>query len=196
MTSHTTSWTVPGLDVHLIEELGLRPDVRRVPLSTLGCCGGAHALATAADHVTAYPGSTVIVVVAEMLSTVYSHQDTSPQAMIYKMLFGDSGGACLVTSQPRGPGLRIDSTWQYVLPDSRQRYSGRLNASGLHFDSQKSATDAVNDIMPALLSYLKQQELELDALQSTVLHPGGPRIIEDVEWGLGLDQTEGIEDSA
>ncbi|WP_406834921.1 PhlD [Streptomyces sp. AHU1] len=194
ITSHTTSWTVPGLDVHLIEELGLRPDVRRVPLSTLGCAGGAHALTAAADHVTAHPGSTVLVVVAEMLSTVYSHHDTSPQAMIYKTLFGDSGGACLVTSEPLGPGLRIDSTWQYVLPDSRRRYAGRLDAHGLHFDSEKSAINAVTDIMPALLNYLKEQEI--DDIQFTVLHPGGPRIIEDAERGLGLDQRNGLEDSA
>ncbi|MER7688258.1 PhlD [Streptomyces sp. NPDC097610] len=194
VTSHTTSWTVPGLDVHLIEELGLRPDVRRIPLSTLGCAGGAQALAKAADHVAAYPGSTVLVVVAEMLSTVYSHQDTSAQSMIYKTLFGDSGGACLVTSRPLGPGLRIDSTWEYVLPGSRQRYSGRLDAGGLHFDSEKSATEAVNDIMPALRRHLEQQAL--DEIGFTVLHPGGPRIIEDAERGLGLDQTPGLEDKA
>ncbi|MET9393726.1 PhlD [Streptomyces sp. NPDC006624] len=194
VTSHTTSWTVPGLDVHLIEELGLRPDVRRIPMSTLGCVGGAHALARAAEHVAAHPGNTVLVVVAEMLSTVYSHQDTSTESMIYKTLFGDSGGACLVTSEPLGPGLRIDSVWEYVLPGSRQRYSGRLDAHGLHFDSERSATEAVSDIMPALHGHLSEQRLE--QVEFTVLHPGGPRIIEDAERGLGIDQEPGLEDKA
>ncbi|MER5615452.1 PhlD [Streptomyces sp. NPDC002215] len=194
VTSHTTSWTVPGLDIHLIEELGLRPDVRRIPMSTLGCVGGSHALTRAAEHVAARPGTTVLVVVAETLSTVYNHHDTSVESMIYKTLFGDSGGACLVTSSPLGPGLRIDSTWEYVLPDSRKRYAGRLDASGLHFDSQKSATRAVSDIMPALLGHLNQQRL--DAIEFTVLHPGGPRIIEDAEHGLGLEHDSGQGDAA
>ena len=41
ITSHTTSWTVPSLDLHLIAALGLRPEIRRHPMSTTGCAGGA-----------------------------------------------------------------------------------------------------------------------------------------------------------
>ncbi|TQE33033.1 PhlD [Streptomyces ipomoeae] len=192
VTSHTTSWTVPGLDVHLVEALGLRPDVRRIPMSTLGCAGGAHALAKAADHLAAHPGSTVLVVVAEMLSTVYNHRDTTKESMIYKTLFGDSAGACLVTDTPLGSGLRMESTWEYVLPDSRSRYAGRLDADGLHFDSERSATAAISDVMPALHRFLAQQDL--DEVEFTVLHPGGPRIILDAERGLGLDQDPDLDD--
>jgi predicted naringenin-chalcone synthase len=192
VTSHTTSWTVPGLDVHLVEELGLRPDVRRIPMSTLGCAGGAQALVKAADHLAAHPASRVLVVVGEMLSTVYHHADTSKESMIYKALFGDAAGACLVTDTPLGPGLRVESTWEYVLPASRSRYAGRLDAAGLHFDSEKSATAAIADLMPALHGFLSQQDLE--EVEFTVLHPGGPRIILDAERGLGVDQLPDLDD--
>ncbi|MFE6946550.1 PhlD [Streptomyces chartreusis] len=194
VTSHTTSWTVPGLDVHLVEALGLRPDVRRIPMSTLGCAGGAQGLVKAADHLAAHPGSTVLVVIAEMLSTVYNVHDTSKESMIYKGLFGDSAGACLVTDTPLGPGLSLESTWEYVLPDSRKRYEGRLDATGLHFDSEKSATAAIRDVMPALRRFLEQQDLE--TVEFTVLHPGGPRIIQDAEQELGVDQEPGLDDKA
>ncbi|MEU6355967.1 PhlD [Streptomyces sp. NPDC047072] len=194
VTSHTTSWTVPGLDVHLIQALGLRPDVRRIPMSTLGCAGGAQALVRATDHLGAHPGSTVLVVVAEMLSTVYSHHDTSKESMIYKTLFGDGAGACLVTDSPIGPGLRLENTWEYLLPDSSNRYSGRLDQTGLHFDSEKSATAAIRDIMPELRRFLAQQDLH--DVEFAVLHPGGPRIILDVEAGLNIDQEPGVDDKA
>lgn len=196
VTSHTTSWSVPGLDVQLIEALGMRPDVRRIPMSTLGCVGGAQALAKSTDYVAAHPGSRVLVVVAETLSTVYNHQDSSQQAMIYKALFGDSAGACLVTSAPLGPGLQIDSTWEYLHPQSQRRYSGRLDHSGLHFDSDEDALRAVNDVMPALLAHLEEQHLHLDQLQFVALHPGGPRILVDAERGLGIDQEPGLDDKA
>ncbi|MFD4605966.1 PhlD [Streptomyces sp. NPDC058464] len=194
VTSHTTSWTVPGLDVHLIEALGLRPDVRRIPMSTLGCAGGAHALVRARDHLAAHPGSTVLVVVGEMLSTVYSHHDTTKESMIYKALFGDGASACLVTDTPLGPGLRLESTWEYLLPDSRNRFAGRLDQTGLHFDSEKSATAASSDLMPELRRFLAQQDLR--DIEFTVLHPGGPRIILDAEAGLGIDQEPGLDDQA
>lgn len=192
VTSHTTSWAVPGLDAHLIEALGLRPNVRRIPMSTLGCVGGAQALVRAADHLAAHPGSTVLVVVAEMLSAVYSHHDNSIESMIYKSLFGDGAGACLVTGTPTGPGLRLESTWEYLLPDSRGRYAGRLDQAGLHFDSEKSATAAIGDVMPELRRFLAQQELR--DVEFTVLHPGGPRIIRDAAAGLNIDQGPDLDD--
>ncbi|MGW1363039.1 PhlD [Streptomyces chartreusis] len=194
VTSHTTSWTVPGMDVTLIETLGLRPDIRRIPMSTLGCAGGAQALVKATDHLAAHPGSTVLVVIAEMLSTVYNHHDSSKESMIYKGLFGDSAGACLVTDTPLGPGLSLESTWEYVLPDSRKRYEGRLDATGLHFDSEKSATTAIRDVMPALRRFLEQQDLE--TVEFMILHPGGPRIIQDTEQELGIDQEPGLDEKA
>ncbi|MDX3165858.1 PhlD [Streptomyces scabiei] len=192
VTSHTTSWTVPGLDIHLVQALGLRPDVRRIPMSTLGCVGGAQALVKAADHLAAHPGSRVLVVVAEMLSTVYNHRDTTKESMIYKTLFGDSAGACLVTDTPLGPGLLLESTWEYVLPDSRSRYAGRLDAHGLHFESTKSATAAITDVMPALHGFLDQQGLR--EVEFTILHPGGPRIILDAERQMRVDQDVGPGD--
>ncbi|WP_406840938.1 hypothetical protein ACICHK_40265 [Streptomyces sp. AHU1] len=42
--------------------------------------------------------------------------------------------------------------------------------------------------------YLEEQKL--DDVQFTVPHPSDPRVIEDAERGLGLDQTNSIEDSA
>ncbi|MFJ4834429.1 PhlD [Streptomyces sp. NPDC088747] len=192
VTSHTTSWTTPGLDVHLVEELGLRPDVRRVPMSTLGCVGGAQALAKAAEHIAAHPEATVLVVVAEKLSSVYNHRETTHESMIYKTLFGDSAGACVVTGTPLGPGLRVDSTWEYVLPRTRHRYFGRLESGGMHFGSDRSATESVNDTMPALREHLVQQRLH--EVEFAIVHPGGPRIIEDVALGLGIDRATDLDD--
>ncbi|WP_327359634.1 PhlD [Streptomyces sp. NBC_01304] len=193
VSSHTTSWTVPGLDVHLVQNIdGMRPDVARMPMSTLGCAGGAQSLVKAAQFVRAHPGSRVLVVVAETLSTVYNHRDTSTESMIYKSLFGDSAGACVVSDTPLGPGLRIDSTWEYLLPSSQTRYSGRLDGAGLHFDSTKAAVAATSDVMPALTAYLAQRGLHTPDF--AVIHPGGPRIIDDAARGLGLDQDTGLED--
>ncbi|RPE39772.1 chalcone and stilbene synthase-like protein [Streptomyces sp. Ag109_O5-1] len=61
VTSHTTSWAVPNLDVHLVDRLGLRPTVARLPLSTLACSGGVHALGRALMFAQYRPGSRVLV---------------------------------------------------------------------------------------------------------------------------------------
>lgn len=185
ITSHTTSWAVPQLDVHLTETLGLRPDVRRLALTTLGCVGGATALARAAEMVTARPGTTVLVVVAEAISSIYHHGDTSIEAQIYKALFGDSAGATLVTTSPLGPGLRIDDSLEYLLPGSRtSSYWGRMDEQGWHFDSSREAVKGPAAGMPALVDWLKQRDAT--APDFAVMHAGGPAILHAVQDGLGL----------
>ncbi|EME99388.1 PhlD [Streptomyces mobaraensis NBRC 13819 = DSM 40847] len=190
VTSHSTSWAVPGLDVHLVQALGLRPDVRRVPMASLACSGGAQALVRASDVIAAHPGSRCLVAVAETFSAIYHQQDTSVEAMIYKVLFGDGAGACVVTDEPLSPGLRIDSTWEYLLPHSRDRYWAHLDGSGFHFNSSRKAIEAAGEAMPALRKWLvTAAEGGRPFLPEwTVAHPGGPRILDSVAEELDLDR--------
>ncbi|WP_329126135.1 PhlD [Streptomyces sp. NBC_01353] len=186
VTTHSTGWSVPNLEIHLIPALGLRPTVRRIAITTMACAGGTQALIRAVDLVTARPGSKVLVVAAEVISSVYNHNDTSIEAMIYKALFGDSAAACIVSSEPLGPGLRVESpddTLEYVLPNSVDRYSGRIGTDGFHFDSTKEALSAADDVLPAVLDWLRPHP----AVDFAAIHPGSPRIITDTATALGLD---------
>ncbi|NEE14180.1 PhlD [Streptomyces sp. SID7499] len=182
VTSHTTSWTLPNLDVHLVEVLGLRPDVSRVALTSLACAGGTQALVRAADQLRARPGGKVLVVVAEVLSTTYHAHEDSMESMIYKGLFGDSAGACVVSDTLLEPGFAIESTFEYVLPDSLDRYWGEVDADGAHFRSTRKALGAPAEVLPAVLEWLGSWRPEF-----AVVHPGGPRIISEVTAALGLD---------
>ena len=182
VTSHTTSWTVPGLDVHLVGRLGLRPDVSRIPIATLACGGGAQALVRAVHHIQAHPDATVLVVVAEQLSTIYHADETSIESVIYKGLFGDSGSACLITGRRLGPGLRVDDTWEHVLPDSLDRYWGRIDADGLHFDSTRRGATSARETTVHLRDWVAGRPVDW-----AVIHPGAPGIVTDVATGLGLD---------
>ncbi|WNI20599.1 PhlD [Streptomyces sp. ITFR-16] len=185
ITTHSTGWAVPNMDIHLVDRLGLRPGVRRIALTTLACAGGTQALIRAVDMVTARPGSTVLVVAAEVISAVYNHQDDAVEHMIYKALFGDSAAAALVTSVPLGPGLRVGSpadTYEHVLPQSLSRYAGRADHTGFHFDSTKEALSAADDVLPDLLDWLGPRTVDFG-----VIHPGSARIISDTAKALGLD---------
>ncbi len=182
VTTHSTGWSVPNLDVNLIARLGLRPTVRRIALTTLACPGGTHCLMRAAELVAARPGSKVLVVAAEVISSVYHHTDTGIEAMIYKALFGDSAAAAVVTDVPLGPGLAIEDSFEYVLPDSLDRQRGRISPDGFHFDSTKQALTAADDVLPALTAWVGARPVDF-----AVIHPGSPRIITDTAASLGLD---------
>ncbi|WKK27122.1 PhlD [Streptomyces olivoreticuli] len=187
ITSHATAFAVPGLDVHLVNALGLRSTVSRIPMTQLGCAGGAHALVRAAEYLAAHPGQRVLIVAGEILSSVYQHSDDSMEAMIYKALFGDSAGACVVgDARPAGAAFRVDDTWEYVVPDSTERYEMTLDDRGFHFGSTPAALKGVGDLMPHLREWLGADTGAWKP-QFTVAHTGGPRILMDLAKGLGCD---------
>lgn len=185
ITTHSTGWAVPGLDIHLINRLRLNPTIRRANLTTLACAGGTQALIRATDLAAHRPGTRILVVAAEAISTIYNHTDTAIEHMIYKALFGDSAAATIVSTHPHGPGLTIpdpaDDTLEYVLPDSLTRYAGRIDEQGLHFDSTREALTAADDVLPALTTWLDGRTTDVP-----VIHPGSQRIITDTAAALGL----------
>ncbi|WP_405655604.1 PhlD [Streptomyces sp. RK9] len=183
VTTHTTSWTVPNLDINLIDRLCLRPTVRRVALTTVACPGGAQALIRAADLVAARPGSKVLVVAGEVLSGIYHNADDTIESMIYKALFGDAAAATIVTDEPLGPGLVIEDSFEYILPHSVDRQAGRIDHAGIHFVSTKKALSAADDVLPQLKDWVGT-----DRPGFAVIHPGSPRIIADTGAALGLDE--------
>ncbi|WP_225814560.1 PhlD [Streptomyces spinosus] len=187
ITTHATGWAVPNLDIHLVERLGLRPTVRRTALTTTACAGGAHALVRAVEQALLHPGSRVLVVAAEVLSTAYNHADTKIEHMIYKALFGDSGAATVVSGDPLGPGLAVDADglFEYVLPDSLTMYAGRIDSTGLHFDSTKQAAGGARHVMPAVTGWLAGRTVDVP-----VIHPGSRPIILDTADALGLTGTD------
>lgn len=185
VTTHSTGWAVPNLDVHLIARLGLRPTVRRVALTTIACAGGVQSLIRASDLVATRPDSKVLVVAAEVLSTSYNHSATTIESMIYKALFADAAAATVVSGTPLSSGLAITDTFEYVLPDSVDRYRGRLDTLGMHFDSTKRAPSTAAETLPTLTDWLGPQPVDF-----AVIHPGSHRIIADTAEALGLGANE------
>lgn len=188
ITTHATGWSVPNLDIHLIDRLGLNPRVRRTALTTAACAGGNHALIRAIEQALLYPSSRILVVAAEVLSTSYQHTDTNIEHMIYKALFADSAAATIVSSDPLGPGLAIHDTrglFEYVLPDSLDDYAGRIDSLGLHFDSTKKAASNAKRAMPAVVDWLGSRFVDVP-----VIHPGSKPIIMDTAEALGLDEQD------
>ncbi|CAK7288623.1 PhlD [Streptomyces misionensis] len=188
ITTHATGWAVPNLDIHLTARLGLNPGIRRIAMTTTACAGGATALIRAVEQALLYPGSRILVVAAEVLSTSYNHADTQIEHMIYKALFGDSGAATIVSSDPLGPGLTItspDSLFEYALPGSLDFYAGRLDSTGLHFDSTKQAAGGARHVMPAVLNWLNGRTVDVP-----VIHPGSKPIIMDTATALSLTEDD------
>ena len=54
-TVSVTGIASPSLDARLVNRMGLRSDLKRIPIFGLGCVGGAAGLARSADYLRAFP---------------------------------------------------------------------------------------------------------------------------------------------
>ena len=69
VTVCSTGIATPSLEARVLQRMGFRPDVERVPVFGLGCAGGVTGLAICARLAQARPGTNVLLVALELLST-------------------------------------------------------------------------------------------------------------------------------
>ena len=100
----------PTIDVKLINQLGMRADVKRTPMFGLGCVGGAAGTARAADYLRGFPDQIAVLLSVELCSLTLKLGDRSLANVISTALFGDGAAAVVLsgagcTGDPSGPRI-------------------------------------------------------------------------------------------
>lgn len=192
ITVSCTGYMIPSLDAYLINDLGFRPDVRRLPITELGCIGGAMALSQAWSFVRAFPDANALVVAVELPSLTFQPGDPSMANIVASALFGDGAAAALVTGQPR-PGAEIVGTESFLLPGTLGDMGYDLRDSGFHMVLSKEVPALLRAKIGGLSAgFLARHGLGVEQIAAFALHPGGKKILEYLEEALRLrrEQTQ------
>ncbi|WP_082994607.1 3-oxoacyl-[acyl-carrier-protein] synthase III C-terminal domain-containing protein [Mycobacterium sp. 1245801.1] len=189
----STGIAVPTIDARLMTRIGLRPDVKRVPLFGLGCVAGAAGMARVHDYLHGYPGHVAVLLSVELCSLTLQRDDTSIPALIGVSLFGDGAAAVVVAGGDRIPladsatGPHILATRSRVIPDSVDVMGWNVGSSGFQLvmsrEVPKMADDYLRDEVDA---FLAGHGLTVADISAWVCHPGGPKVLESIENALGL----------
>ncbi|MBF9071967.1 3-oxoacyl-[acyl-carrier-protein] synthase III C-terminal domain-containing protein [Streptacidiphilus fuscans] len=206
--SSVSGWSMPGVDARLIRSLGLRPTVRRLPVSVIGCAGGLYGLIRAREQVAAQPDARVLVVATEAFSIGFQPRNTSTPSMIYKALGGDGAAAVVVTSvgdaRP-GPAVELRDPFELLVPDTEDDY--RMTADPrtghLGFTSTAEAPQALLKAEQYLAAWRGRPgagpgagaaagAAEPASADPTffVAHHGGPAILDRTAQVLGCDREQ------
>jgi alkylresorcinol/alkylpyrone synthase len=186
ITVSCTGFMIPSLDAHLINLMGFRSDVRRLPITELGCAAGAMALTRAAEFIRAFPDKTVLIVSVELATLTFQRGDLSQANLISTVLFGDGAAAAVVTGRPTA-GARIVDSRTYTFPNSLDAMGFDLRDSGFHIILSKDVPQMIRERIRGLVnSFLGDHNLTLDKIAAFVLHPGGQKLLAYIEEQLGL----------
>jgi alkylresorcinol/alkylpyrone synthase len=181
-----TGVMIPSLDAYLINELGMRADVRRLPITELGCAGGAVAISRAHEFTRAFPGANVLVVAVELSTLTFQQCDGSMANMVSGALFGDGAAAALVTGRAAA-GAEVLDTESYLFPRSYDAMGFDLRETGLHIVLSKNVGDLIRAEMRGVGErLLARNRLTRADLRFFVLHPGGRKVLEVMEEELQI----------
>ncbi|MBM4063990.1 MAG: type III polyketide synthase, partial [Planctomycetes bacterium] len=129
--STVTGIASPSVDARLVQRLGLRPDVKRVPMFGLGCVAGAAAVARAVDFVRGEPEGVALVLTVELCSLTLQLGDRSVANLISTGLFGDGAAAAVVVGAAHpAAGVDVLATRSVFYPDTEHVMGWDVGAHG------------------------------------------------------------------
>ena len=103
IVTSVTGVAVPSIDALLMPRLGLRADVKRLPVFGLGCVAGAAGLARLHDYLLGWPGHAAALLAVELCSLTLPRASVTTADLVASALFGD-GAVALVATGARRPG--------------------------------------------------------------------------------------------
>ena len=191
-----TGVMIPALDAHLANALGLRPDVRRMPLTEAGCAAGATALAFASDYLQVLdpPGRTpvALIVSLELPSLTVQLDDPRRANLISAAIFGDGCAAAVLAERaPPAPSVEVLAHRAHLLPGTEDVMGFELGTQGFQIVlSQRIPLLVKRQLRGAVDAFLEAQGVSLSELKFFALHPGGTKVLDNVRDVLGLAEEQ------
>ena len=187
VVSSCTGFVLPGIDVQLINQLGLRRDIRRMPFMNFGCAGGAAALAWASDWARSHPEEMALVVAVEVPSLTFRPADTSADNLLSVLVFGDGAGAAVLRGGAARGRIGIGRTGQQVVPSTTEALGFERADDGFRVVVSRQLPRLLESHLPALVDDFVGPASDLDAI---ALHPGGQAIVDAVTRCLRLREEQ------
>jgi alkylresorcinol/alkylpyrone synthase len=186
----TTGIATPSLEARVAGRLGLREDVRRVPVFGLGCAGGVNGLSLAARLASADPGSRWLFVTVETCSISIRLDSNDPAAVVATALFGDGAAAAVVTSGEHSD-TRITGSAERLWPDTLRIMGWDVEDPGLAVVFDRAIPPFIEaELAEAVDGMCAQLGIARDEIGRFCCHPGGVKVIDAIETALRLNQGE------
>ena len=195
MSTTVTGLAVPTLEARLMNRLPLSKRASRVPLFGLGCLAGAAGIARLHDMLGGGARSGLLMAV-ELCSLTFGRKEMSTANMVATGLFGDgsaavamvgSGHPLAARARGEGKGCRVVATRSVVFADSEGVMGWDFDSTGFSVVLANSVPAyAAGPVCQELLAFLAEHGLEAAEISHWLVHPGGPKVMQAVEEGLGV----------
>jgi len=196
VTCTCTGYVCPDVGTRLIAQMGFRADVERAPMMGLGCAGALPTLQRACDYARAHPGRKALMLAVEICSAAY-FIDSTLETVVGNAICADGAAAFLLRApaandhppQPETPGRlpEVLDFESYIDPEQLDKVGFEQRDGKLRIILAALIRDlAAPMIERSLDPLLERNGLARSDVRFWIAHPGGRKVIDNVQRQMGL----------
>ena len=182
ITVSCTGIMIPSMDAYLINDLQMRDDIVRLPVTEMGCAAGISGIIYAKKFLEANPNKRAAVIAVESPTATFQHNDYSMVNVVSAAIFGDGAASVILSSHPDESGPEIVDEAMYHFYDATHMMGFKLVNTGLQMILDKSVPETIASHFPSIIHpFLERNELSIEDIDHLIFHPGGKKIVQTVE---------------
>ena len=189
-----TGMHAPGIDIELVEKLGLNKNVERTCINFMGCYGALNALKVA-DYICRADQEAKVLIVSVELCTLHFQKENTLDNWVANSLFADGAAAIVVehTSKVNDnkPSLILDTFYSEFLIEAKNEMGWYIADAGFEMKlTSKVSKLILKHIKSIANQLLSKAKIEFKDIGSFAVHPGGRKILESAEAALGFTKEK------
>jgi predicted naringenin-chalcone synthase len=198
ITVSCTGIMIPSLDAYLINDLGLKQDVVRLPVTEMGCAAGVSGLIYAQNFLNSNPNKRIALVAVESPTATFQLTDHSMANMVSAAIFGDGAACVLLSSEKDAKGPKIIGEEMYHFKDATHMMGFDMTNHGLKMILDPAVPETIANHFPDIVHpFLKRNGSAIEKVDHLIFHPGGRKIVQTVEelfgkLGKNIDDTREV----
>ncbi len=184
---------VPTIAHRLIEHYQMDPTTDKYHITGVACASGVPLMRLAAQTLHGHPDKHTLVVAAESMSSILvrASADDAKAKTVGSALFGDGCAAALVSRHPRADGPAILGSQVHQIGSTLAAVSLELAGEDSYLHIARELPDLASAGLPGVVGgFLRRHQLERADIDHWIVHPGGRRIIENVQSALELSRED------
>ena len=191
ITVSCTGMSAPGLDINVMQKLQLPNSIQRSSVNFMGCYAAIHALKMA-DNICRADAKAKVMIVCTELCTIHFQKDCEMDSIASGLLFADGAAAVLVTGDDfSDDGVYISNFYSEVALNGQEDMAWNLSEKGFLMRLSSYIPQLLQaGITPLLQNALKAGGFTRKDITRWAIHPGGKKILENIQKELQLDQND------
>lgn len=190
ITISCTGMYAPGLDIELIEQLGLKTSTKRTSINFMGCYASFNGLKMADQILRADPDSSVLMVCVELCS-IHLQEKKDDENLLANAIFGDGAAAIVLNAFPGGKSLKVENFYSDLALSGKKEMGWYIGDTGFEMKLSPKVPDVIKDGIEELTkNLLNHIDLDLSDIDFFAIHPGGKRILDVIEEKLMISKEQ------